>query len=231
MTDKYFGTLYGVSVGPGDPELITLKAKSILENCRVLAIPVTHKGNTFALDIVRKITDISGKELLFLPFQMISDEEKLRTNHKAQAETVEKKLEKGEDVVFASLGDVSVYSTFAYIGNIIKEKGYAVKMIPGVTSFCASACALGISLTAMRQPLHIIPAGFGSAESALALSGVKVLMKSANQFPAVRRAVSESGQSAYAVEDCGMDSQALYHKLEDMPYESGYFTTIIVKEE
>jgi precorrin-2/cobalt-factor-2 C20-methyltransferase len=228
--DKNRGTLYGLSVGPGDPELMTLKAVKILKQCPVAAVPVTHRGNTLALDIARKIVDFSDKELLLLPFEMTRDKEKLRLNHEAQAARVAERLALGRDVAFLTLGDVSVFSTFSYVAGILKEKGYAVTMIPGVTSFCASACALGISLTEMQRPLHIIPAGFYSAREALALPGAKVLMKAGSQFPEVRRAVLESGREAFAAVDCGLESEALYETLEDMPEKPGYFTTVIVKE-
>ncbi|MEL7607981.1 MAG: precorrin-2 C(20)-methyltransferase [Bacillota bacterium] len=224
------GTLYGVGVGPGDPELITVKAKRILEKCRVLAVPVTHRGNALALDIARGVTDLSGKELLELPFPMTDDRTTLGRNYEAQAARVAQALESGEDVAFVCLGDVSVFSTFSSVGEILMNKGYPVEMVPGVTSFCAAACALKISLTAMDEPLHILPAGFADIENALALPGVKVLMKSAGRFPAVRRAVSASGRLACAAINCGLEGERLYRDIADMPEDPGYFTTIIVKE-
>jgi precorrin-2/cobalt-factor-2 C20-methyltransferase len=228
--DGHSGILYGVGIGPGDPELVTVKAKSILERCPVLAVPVTHKRNTLALEIVRGVTDISGKKLLTLPFPMSADETETASNHKVQAARVAEILENGEDVAFACLGDVSVFSTFSYIGELVKGAGYPVRMVPGITSFCAAACALGISLTERESPLHIIPGSFGTAPEALAQPGVKVLMKSAGRFSELRRAVADSGQSAWAVSDCGLPGERLYENLEDMPEDPGYFTTVIVKE-
>lgn len=226
----YVGTVYGVSVGPGDPELMTVKAIKTLERCRVLAVPVTHEANSLALEIVSKLVDVSEKELLTLPFPMTTDPTTLSRNYEVQAARIEQILTGGEEVSFICLGDVCVYSTFAYIGGILREKGCPVRMIPGVTSFCASACALGVSLTAINQPLHIIPAGSVELSDVLRLPGAKVLMKSARQFPDVRRAVLSSGQCACAAVDCGLESEKLYRNLADMPEDPGYFTTIIVKE-
>jgi precorrin-2/cobalt-factor-2 C20-methyltransferase len=228
--EGHSGILYGVGVGPGDPELVTLKAKNILERCPVLAVPATHKGNALALEIVKGVADISGKKLLTLPFPMSADETETAANHKVQAARVAEILKSGEDVAFACLGDVSVYSTFSYIGELVKGAGYPVRMVPGITSFCAAACALGISLTELKSPLHIIPGVFGAAPDTLALPGVKVLMKSAGRFSELRRAVMDSGQSAWAVSDCGLAGERLYERLEDMPEDPGYFTTVIVKE-
>jgi precorrin-2/cobalt-factor-2 C20-methyltransferase len=229
--DNVLGTLYGVSVGPGDPELMTVKARRLLERCPVLAVPKTRGGHSLALDIADKAADISGKKVLSLPFPMTTDTAILCQNYAAHAARLSDMLNRGKDVAFICLGDVSVYSTFAYIGGLLTGKGYPVVMVPGVTSFCAAACALGIGLTAANQPLHILPAGYGNIEDALSLSGAKVLMKSASQFPEVRSAVLARGQSAYAAVDCGMSSQRLYQNLADMPDDPGYFTTIIVKEQ
>lgn len=228
--DNGCGTLYGVSVGPGDPELMTVKAKRLLERCHVLAVPKTRRGHSLALDIAGKAVDVSGKQLLFLPFPMTTAPVKLRQNHETHAARLAEILRNGDDVAFICLGDVSVYSTFTYIGEILSDKGCPVVMIPGVSSFCAAACALGVSLTAADQPLHIIPAGYGSPEASLRLPGTKVLMKPAGRFPGVRRAILASGQAAYAAVDCGMDSERLYQNIADMPEDPGYFTTIVVKE-
>jgi precorrin-2/cobalt-factor-2 C20-methyltransferase len=227
----FIGTLYGVSVGPGDPELMTIKAKKTLERCHVLAVPVTHKDSSLALDIVSKAMDISNKDILPLLFPMTTDEAYLSFNYESHATCLAKILLNGMDVAFACLGDVSVFSTFAYISELLKERGYPVVMIPGVTSFCASACALGISLTLANTPLSIIPAGFEALDEALKLPGTKVLMKSASQFSRVRQAILSSGQTAYAAVNCGLNSESLYPSLADIPDAPGYFTTIIVKEQ
>jgi precorrin-2/cobalt-factor-2 C20-methyltransferase len=208
---------------------MTVKAKKLLERCHVLAVPKTRGGHSLALDIANEAADISGKKVLPLPFPMTTDFAKLNQNYEAHALRLAEILNSGKDVAFICLGDVSVYSTFAYIGGILTGKGYPVVMVPGVTSFCAAACALGVSLTVANQPLHIIPAGQGNIEDALCLTGTKVLMKSASQFSEVRSAVLTRRQSACAAVDCGMSSQRMYQNLEDMPDDPGYFTTIIVK--
>lgn len=225
------GTLYGVSVGPGDPELMTLKAIKTLAQCDVLAVPVTHKNSSLALDIVSKIMDISDKETLPLLFPMTTEQTEMSSHYNAHADHIAKILTSGVDIAFACLGDVSVFSTFAYIADLLKKKGYPVVMIPGVTSFCASACALGISLTAADMTLQIIPGSIETLEKELGSPGTKVLMKSGSQFSKVRNTVLSSGQFACAAVDCGLESECLYPCLADMPDNPGYFTTIIVKEQ
>ena len=223
------GKLYGVSVGPGDPELMTVKAVRTLESCKSWMVPSSKGERSVALDIAAGLVDTGGKEILILPFAMTADPEKLRATHVQQASVIQNALDKGMDVAFPCLGDISVYSTFEYVGRILREKGYDVVTVPGVTSFCAVASVLGRSLTPeMKQPLHIIPGSFEDMDAALEMPGTKVIMKSARKFPAVREKIQSCGLSASAVTDCGMPSQQVYEDIADMPENAGYFTTLIV---
>ena len=99
-------------------------------------------------------------------------------------------------------------------------------------SFCAVAARLGISLTTMNAPLHIIPAGGGNLEEALELPGTKVLMKSGRTLPKVAEALQEKGllDKAAMVQDCGLPTEAVCTDLSNLPEKTGYFATIIVKE-
>ena len=141
------GTFYGVSVGPGDPELLTLKAVRVLAQCPILAVPETKSGGTLALDIAAAAVDLSGKTILKLPFPMTRKEAETRANHEVQARRIVEQLQAGKDVAMVNLGDVSVFSTFSYLMELVKAAGCPVEMIPGVTSFCAVASRLQTSLT------------------------------------------------------------------------------------
>lgn len=226
------GTLYGVSVGPGDPELLTLKAVKILSRCGVVAAPQTESGQTLALDIAAGAVDLSAKTLVSLPFLMTRDKAAQQENHRAHAETLKTYLDRGEEIAMLNLGDVSVYSTFAYLMDILTAEGYTVEMLPGVTSFCAVAAALGTGLTTTNHPLHIIPAGGMDLDEALALSGVKVLMKSASQLPAVmdRLAEKDLADKTMLVQNCGLPDEVVCRDIRGFTPGASYFTTIIVKE-
>ncbi len=222
------GTLFGVSVGPGDPELLTLKAARVLERCPVIAAPMTRGERSLALSIAEGAVDISGKTVLSLPFEMTSDPARLEENHREQATRIGAELDCGRDVAFVCLGDISVYSTFEYVAEMLRKEGRAVEVVPGVTSFCAAAAALGISLTkTMQTALHVLPGSFTDVESALALPGTKIIMKSGRQLVRVREKIEESGLPACAVTDCGLPTQRLYPRLSELPEDSGYFTTVI----
>ncbi len=229
MEEKKMGTLFGVSVGPGDPELMTVKAVKILKECKVWMVPSSKGEKSVALDIAKGLIDVSDKEVLVLFFEMTADPQKLLDNHTKQAEIIAEKLDAGLDVAFPCLGDIAVYSTFEYVAEILRAKGYPVATVPGVTSFCAVASVLERSLTVeMKQPLHIIPGSFEDMDAALAMPGTKVIMKSARKFPQVREKILSAGLAASAVVDCGMETQRKFEDIADMPENVGYFTTVIV---
>ena len=227
------GTFYGVSVGPGDPELLTLKAVRCIEQCPVLAAPRTAEGRMLALEIVKGAVDVSGKTILPLHFAMSRDADTLRASHEAAAGAVREALDAGQDVAMLNLGDVSIYATYGYLEEILKAQGYPTARIAGVPSFCAAAAALGRSLTdGMEAPLTLAPGRH--AEQVLDAPGAKVLMKTGRQLPAALAALRRRGlleKSAMAC-NCGLPEQTLWPDLSsyDPARPAGYFTTIIVKE-
>ena len=213
------GTLYGVSIGPGDPELITVKAMKVIERSKYVATPETGTSDSLALSIVSNAVDLSAKEIMGLSFPMTKDAE------------IAEVLDSGNDVAMLNLGDITVYSTFAYVMNILLERDYDVELIPGVTSFCASASELKISLTTMNDPLHIIPATGVDLKEALALPGTKVLMKIGRSMPKLIEVLDELGleNNVYAVENCGLENEKVYKGLDEFDSKMGYFTIVVVK--
>lgn len=225
------GIFYCVGVGPGDPELMTVKAVRVLEACPVIAAPRTKGGEMLALDIARRASQIAGKLILPLDFSMTREEERRRGEYEAGAKAIAAHLEAGWDVAMVNLGDVSIYATCTRMMGLMKRQGFAVRMIPGVPSFCAVAARLGESLTAEGEPLHIFPAGNGEMDEALRLKGTKVLMKSGRQLPGEIEALEKAGALEHAalVENCGLPGERVVSGLEKGT-QSGYFSTIVVKE-
>ena len=227
------GTLHGVSVGPGDPELMTLKAVRCIEQCPVLAAPQTAAGRMLALDIAKGAVDVSGKIILPLHFAMSRDSEVLKASHAAAADAVRAHLDAGRDVALLNLGDVSIYATYGYLEEILTAQGYAAVRIAGVPSFCAAAARLGQSLTGgMEQPLTIAPGRH--VEQVLAAPGAKVLMKTGRRLPKTLDALRERGLLANSamVCNCGLPDERVYPDLSlERPQEqAGYFATVLVKE-
>lgn len=160
MEQRMTGTFYGVSVGPGDPELLTLQAVRLLRQCPVLAAPQTASGQMLALDIARRAlgSELDGKTILPLQFAMSRDAAVLRASHETAASAVRPFLDAGQDVAMLNLGDVSIYATFGYLQEILQAQGYATAMAAGVPSFCAAAARLNLPLTGgMDAPLTIAP--------------------------------------------------------------------------
>lgn len=226
------GIFYGVGIGPGDPELLTLRACRVLEQCPVIAAARTRSGQTLALDIARQAVDLSQKELLLLSFTMVRDPAVRQKSYQDAADQVLQHLAQGQDVAMAVLGDVSIYATFSYLMEPIRQAGFETVMIPGITSFCAAAAKLGRSLTAMDAPLTIIPAGGAGLDQALDLPGTKVLMKSIGKTDRVRQALEERGllERTGVVANCGLPGEKVLEYWEEREPLDSYFTTIIVGE-
>jgi precorrin-2/cobalt-factor-2 C20-methyltransferase len=227
------GTLYGVGIGPGDPELLTLKAARVIRQCPVIVIPKSGDGERVALNIAaQSVPELHDKQLVELDMPMTRDPEKLRASHQAAADTVAGFLASGRDVAFITLGDPTIYSTYIYVHRLIRDRGYPAEIIPGVPSFCAVSAKLGDCLVEASQLLHIIPGSYGALDESLALKGTKVLMKCGKSFPQVRRKLSSLGLdgSAQMIENCGFGTQRIYNNLNEADDNAGYFSVIVVKD-
>lgn len=224
------GIFYGVSVGPGDPELMTRKAVRVIEECGVIVAPMTKGEKTLALDITRGAADLSRKEIVPVEFLMTRDREAQRQRHMEIAEQIAGYLRGGQDVAMLNLGDVSIYSTFSYIHQLIVQQGFETEIIPGVTSFCAVAAKLKTSLTTMAEPLTIIPASHGQTEAALATPGTKVLMKAGRALGEVKEALQQAGLygRAMLVKNCGLPEEQVCRNMDEAGDDMGYFATIVV---
>lgn len=225
------GKLFGVGVGPGDPELLTLKAVRIIEECEVLAVPQTSGEKNAALDIVSKVIDISKKDVLYLPFLMVKEKEKIDERHSENAEKIARVLKNGKNAALINLGDISIFSTFSYIQKKIEKMGFETEVCPGVPSFCAVAASVKTSLTSMKEPLHIIPALHKDVRDYINLEGTKVFMKAGNSLKSIHEMVLENPEFlACAVTNCGMENERVYFDLSDSEEQAGYFTTVIVRK-
>ena len=214
------GVFYAVSVGPGDPELLTRQACRVLTDCGVVAAPRMKSGRMLALDIAAGAVDMQGKTILPLDFTMARDAAVREDSYRTAAAAIETALAAGQDVAMVNLGDVSVYATAYYILERIRSDGFKTVMCSGVTSFCAVAARLGRSLTRMEEPLHILP-GSADLDSALALPGTKVIMKSGKAIHETAAALERRGMAANAgmVADCGLETEQVYTDLRQLPEE------------
>lgn len=225
------GKLYGVSVGPGDPALMTLKAAECIRCCPVLAAPRMASGKTLALDIAAAAVDISGKQIEYLSLPMTRDADALLASRQQAAGQIAAHLEHGEDVALLNLGDASLYSSYSYLCRLLCTQGYAAETIPGVPSFCACAAQLNRSLAETDQPLQILPAAMPNLAAALLQPGGKVVMKAGSSLAGLKQLLQELGLTEHAVliTDCGLPSQQIYQDLQQAPDTAGYFSTLLLR--
>lgn len=244
------GKFYGVGVGPGDPELMTIKAAAVIRACDVIAVPVSDSAlgepayeepgaiylypeyleKCVAYQIaLPTVPEISAKAKLYLPMPMMKEKEKLKQIHDRCAESAADQLEKGNSIAFITLGDPSVYATCLYVHKRLTEKGCKTELIPGIPSFCAAAARLNTGLVENKDELHIIPASY-EIEKGLELPGTKVLMKAGKKMPYVKQCVKERGMQIKMVENCGMSEERLYDQVEDIPDQSSYYSLLIIKD-
>lgn len=227
MTKK--GTLCGVGVGPGDPELLTLKALRILQSADIIAVPDKGSGEKTALNIVKE--QIQGKELLFCDTPMTRDKEILEKSYDAVAETICTLLDQGKTVAFITLGDPTIYSTYLYIHERVVRLGYCADIISGVPSFCAVASTLGVSLCERSERLMIVPASHTSIEDCLETDANLVFMKAGKEMGKLKETLGEHGRldGASMVENCGMEGERVFPDFSKSPEDSGYFSLVVVK--
>lgn len=155
------GVLYGLGVGPGDPELITVKAFRVIQESPVIAYPKKLKGSkSYAHRIVDVYINPSEKEMLGLVFPMTKDEDVLEREWTKSVALVYEKLQEGKDVAFVTEGDPLLYSTFIHMMKLMQETHPEVEIqtVPGISSFNGSASRLGIPLADGDDRVAIIPA-------------------------------------------------------------------------
>lgn len=155
------GTLYGVGVGPGDPELITVKAYRLIRECAVVAYPRKRMGGkSYAHEIVELYVDPAEKEMLGLVFPMTKDPAVLEREWNKTVAACWEMLSQGKDVAFVTEGDPNLYSTFIHLARLMKELHPEVPVVsvPGISSVLGAAAALGTPLADGDQQVGIIPA-------------------------------------------------------------------------
>lgn len=223
------GILYGLGVGPGDPELLTRKAVRLLGEADVIAVPDKGSGEKTALNIIREFADES--KLMFCPTPMVRDREQLDRAYDAIADQICALLDGGKTVAFITLGDPTVYSTYMYVHQRVAARGYEAELVPGVTSFCAAAARLGVSLCEREERLLIVPASHKDVGDCLAVDANLVFMKAGREIGALRDTLDRAGrlEGASMVENCGMEGERVWPRFAEMEENSGYFSVVVVR--
>lgn len=166
------GTLYGVGVGPGDPELVTVKAYHLMQNSPVIAYPKKRMGEkSYVLEIVEQYVNPAEKTMVGLIFPMTKDVDALARHWGDTVAKVWSHLGEGQDVVFLTEGDPMLYSTFIHMSRLMRQEHPEVPIVsvPGVSSFNAAASRLGVALADGDEVVAIVPANSDMAKMRQAL--------------------------------------------------------------
>lgn len=230
------GKLYGVSVGPGQPGLLTLKAKEIIERCDIIAYPVKTSGEgSVALNIIKPTVDISKKEVREYVFSMDPDYAVRQQGWKKAYDDICSALEEGKSIAMITLGDLSIFSTYMRIDKMVKSRGYSTELVPGVPSFCHGASLAGIPLTMGEETLVVIPfnqSQFEKLEVALDHFENIVVMKAYKHVDQIAERVMAKGRDISCItvmSNIGMEDQYIGPVVKGREY--GYFTTLLIKTE
>ncbi|MEW6379064.1 MAG: precorrin-2 C(20)-methyltransferase [bacterium] len=155
------GILYGIGIGPGDPELITLRGLRILHRTGIIAYPVSRKGErSIALSTLEQAMSLAGKEKIELLFPMSYEPRTPGVSWQEAINRIVAHLDQGKDVAFISIGDVTLYSTFIYLFEIMQEKypHIEVRFVPGISSLSACAAAASLPLGKADERVAVLPA-------------------------------------------------------------------------
>jgi len=223
------GRLYGLGLGPGDPELLTVKAVRILASVPVVAYPALEGGDSFARSIAAAHLRPGVREIVMRVPMSPGPQATLAAYDKA-AEAVAAELDAGSDVAVLCQGDPFFYGSFMYVHARLAGR-YDVEVVPGVTSLTAVAAVSGRPLVARNETLAVLPATLSEAALAgrLADTDAAAIVKLGRHLPKVRAALARIGRAddAVYVERASLPQQRVA-TLAEAPDEAPYFSMVLV---
>jgi len=224
--------IYGIGLGPGDPELVTVKAVKTLEKSDVVIVPQSDKtGRSIAFDIVKNYVPEEKIHMYYFP--MTGNKADLDVRYTALASDMEKLAAEGKTVSYVTIGDTPVYSTFNYLRDKLKTKNIDTRMVAGISAFSASANRVNLPLCEKDGSFCVVEMPETDeelAELTRRFTSV-VLMKVHKRLGVLISFVRENKLSeAYLFQRVTMDDEQIFDLLNEMPEESaGYLSTAILK--
>ncbi|MFV0436747.1 MAG: precorrin-2 C(20)-methyltransferase [Desulfopila sp.] len=243
MTNSMQSTLYIIGTGPGDPELLTVKALKAIEHCPVVIAPKASKnGRSTALSIIEQAVDLSGKQVheVYFPMKKIKLGERplleVETEWRATAAKVLEMLDSGLDLAFPTLGDPAIYSTgyYLYATLLPMRPDIRVQFISGISAMSSCSATIQTPVCLGDDMLAVVPATFSEEKIKKALKefDAVVLMKVHRVMDKICRLLVETGlaENAVYIEKAGMVDQRIITNLSSIPDNPHYFSTILVRK-
>lgn len=227
------GKLFVIGIGPGDPELMTLKAARLLKETEIICVPKGRKGGeSLALSIAEKAVGLNDKKIIEIHFPMTKGPQKDALREPAKE--ILGILNSGADIAFITLGDPTLYSTFFHLYDALTEQDplVNVEIIPGVSSVTAASARAGISLGLSDEKIAILPATYAKdIDKALNEFDTVILMKVHSVIEDVKKAVASAGlmNRAVYVSRAGMEDEIIKPLAEVGSEDLNYFSTVIIR--
>lgn len=227
MTEN--GTLYGVGLGPGDPDLVTRRAARLIEGARVVAYPSLAGGDSFARAIAADMIPDGAREIV-MDVPMTPAREPAQAAYDKGAAEIAAALEAGEDVVVLCEGDPFFYGSFMYLHARLAPR-FTVEVVPGVTSVTACAARAALPLAARNETMTVLPGPLPDDElrTRIRNSDTLILMKVGRHLSRLRALLAEEGllERAVYVERATLPVERRL-PLADAPDPAPYFSMILV---
>ncbi len=223
-------TVYGIGVGPGDPELLTLKALRLLRECPVIAYPAPEAGDSLARKIVAPHLTATKVEIA-IRMPLLADRFPAQEVYSRATAEIGSHLAAGRDVAVLCLGDPFFYGSFMYLFERLAAD-HKVIVVPGVTSVSAGAAVLDLPLVARNETLTVIPAPLPDAEieRRLSVADTVAIIKVGRHFARIRALFERLGLASRAryVEHASMTSERTPSLSEIDPASVPYFSLILL---
>ncbi len=230
------GEFYGIGVGPGDSELITLKALRIIKSVDCIFAPrADSKGSSLALDIVSDVCE--GKRVVEQVYPMVKDKSQLETAWLASANEIKRELDAGNSVAYLTIGDPLTFSTYCYLLQQLSKiiPSQKIHTIPGITSYNAAASLANFSLIEQSEKLAIIPVSSNIDElrSVLNSFDTVILMKVAKKLDEVIELLEDMDlvDNSLFASYIGFENELISRDLQSLKGAGkGYLSVIIVRK-
>lgn len=223
------GKLYGVGLGPGDPDLMTLRAHRLIAGATVVAYPALAGGDSFARAIAADVIPAGAREIV-MDVPMTVDRAPAQAAYDKGAAEIAAALEAGEDVICLCEGDPFFYGSFMYLFARLSER-FEVEVVPGVTSITTCAARAGVPLAARNERLTVLPGPLPEAELRSRIEGAEsvAIMKVGRHLAKIRSVIASLGltEKAMYIERASLPEEVVC-PLSEAPEKAPYFSMILL---